>query len=188
LPRFLPDVRRWIRHSRNLQGFLSVWPQGSSDPSSPRLVAPWISDTVQLTAEVPPRFRSADIPDPAAGADWSQIVPSRETWRIVSILYTLVTAVAVANREPELQLLDPSGLIVFRTKPRDVVPASQGVVFTAAHFGTDDHANTATLRAIPIPGNLWAPLGYTLRTVTANLQAADQYSSIRIFAEVWPGL
>lgn len=188
MPKFPPDVRRWIRHSRNLQGFLSVWPQGSADPGSPRLIAPWLSDTVQIVTPVPPTIASIAITGTAAGAEWSRIVDANETWKLIAADFRLVADANVANRVVRIRLDDRAGNRVWLGQSLLVQTASQTRQYIAAAYGADiGTAGGSTNNSILTPPGLWMPQGFTLRTATIGLQVGDQYDTIQLFFEVWPG-
>ncbi len=188
MPKFLPDVRRWIRHNRNLQGFLPIWPQGSSDPGSPRLVAPWLSDTVQITTPVTPELSSISLTGVAAGAEISRQVDENRTWRLISFDFRLVADANVANRVVRIRLDDRNGNRVWLSQSLLVQTAGQTRQYIVAAFGADfGVAGGSTNNSILAPPGLWMPQSFTLRTATIGLQVGDQYDQIQLFVEVWPG-
>jgi len=187
VPRFLADFRRWIRHSTDLQSFESLFPHGSSDPSSPRLFAPWLSDTVQLVTRVPNPPRQVKPADPAAGANWSQLQNNNVTWRLLSVTFTLVTSAAAANRVPLLRVRDGAGDLVWAGAPLAVQVASLTRTYIASAIGAD-MGSAATLRSIPLPPDLLVRQGHTLDVNTVALDALDQYSAVVISVEVFPSL
>jgi len=187
LPRFPPDVRRWIRHSRDLQGYANTWAQSGVDPTGPRLVAPWLSDYVQLTTEVPPIIGVA-APTAAAGANFVLLVPRNENWRFLSLVLNFVTDANAANRLLRVELLDTAGLVVWRTLAELVQVASTNFNYTVAHQGTS-FARPAGGNIIfaHTPPDLWLPAGFTLRSQIVNIQVGDAISAGRMVVEVWPG-
>ncbi len=185
MPRFAPDLRRWIRHFRDLSGFNRLWVLGSADPSSPRLVSPWISDTVQLVTQVSPNLRSLTVPNPAAGADWSQVVPHDVNWKLVAVTYIFTASAIVANRAPRLELADTLGIMLWRGESANVQVASTAITYVGSAKG--DPQLLDPNRAILTPVDFWLPRNFILRTATGSIDAGDQFSAIRLFVEEWPG-
>jgi len=186
LPKFLPDVRRWIRHNKDLQGFLSVFPAGSADPSSPRLIAPWLSDTVQLTMPVLPNLSSITVAA-AAGAEWTRQIDANQAWKLISLSFVFTTDANVATRHISIELIDRRGLLVWRGRDPQTQTASAGRQVSMSALG-DDLTNFGTNdQHILCHPNFWMPQGFILRSNTLNLQAGDAYTLVHLFFEHWPG-
>lgn len=122
------------------------------------------------------------LPQPAPGAEWSWTVPSGYFWRIISVFTELTTSVAVANRFPHTQILDPDGKPLAKLVSDHVVAASLTVpVTTFIEFevaGLPEAA--ALLNSFP---NVILEAGYIVRSFTPNLQPADQYSAPTLWLE-----
>lgn len=119
--------------------------------------------------------------NPAAGAEVTVAVPAGKWWAVRAVHFKLVTAVAVANRLVRLAMDD--GANVFFTVPNDVAHAasqtteySYGATFEAAQGAT------VSARVYPIPAVVLGP-AYRIRTVTAAIQAADQFSEIALLVD-----
>lgn len=186
MPRFAPDLRRWIRHFRDLSGYNRLWALGSADPSSPRLISPWISDTVQLVTQVSPNLLTQGIPAPGAGAEWSVVVPNDVNWKLVSVVMLLTADANVANRLVSLELRAATAL-VWRFLAEASQPASTAVTYVAAALGVQSPATLATFNSLLIPPNVWLPRNFIFQTVTENIQVGDAFSSIALMVEEHPG-
>lgn len=119
--------------------------------------------------------------DPAAGAEATVTVPAGEFWVVHAILLTLVTSVGVANRRVELQI-DNGTTVFFRLAHAADQAASLTWRYQFANHGYRDAAVTGTNNV----ANLGVPVftlgpGYRIQTVTANLQAGDDYAAPVLF-------
>lgn len=126
-------------------------------------------------AEGNPWYKSASWGAPAAGADFSVTVPVGQRWRVVSCTGLLTTAVAVANRDVTLVVDD--GVNVVAQIPAGFALAAS---LTNQYTFADSCSQTAAFNGVsvgPLPSNLIVMAGWRIRTVTANIQAADQWSA-----------
>ncbi len=128
-------------------------------------------------------IHSVQVANPAAGADWTFTVPTTTRMRIVSLAATLTTAVAVANREPQI-IIDDGVNTYWEAEVAVNIPASTVNVITATALSIPNGIVTTT-QNIPIPPALILPNGHRLRTNTVGIQAADQWSAIWILLEEW---
>jgi hypothetical protein len=145
--------------------------------------ATWPNGRIVNGAEGPGNLRSITGTVPAAGAEISEIVPGNMRWRLMAFRYSLTTAVAVANRESNLTFDDGAN-----------VYASETSGFTEAASLTDTfswmlgvqrlQALQSTLLTLPLP-SLIMPGLHRIRTNTANIQAADQYTAPQYLVEEW---
>ena len=181
MPRHFGDPRRWQRHGRDVQGIAELFPIDSSDPNSPRIIAPWLSDTIQIVYPYPPEYGVQNIPAPAAGSDLSFTIPHNQHWRIISLSFRLLADANVANRLPRIQLQARSGTVVFTTLPAAFQTASQDRRYIMGAFGFDFGTTDPTFRAIPCPVDFVAADDFTLVTNTTGLQVGDQFSDIRLY-------
>ena len=120
-------------------------------------------------------LRSITGSTPAAGAEISETVPANTRWRLLSFRTQIVTAVAVASREPRL-ILDDGVNEFYRVDNGANIAASLTTVLVWAP-SVPISAGIATDQIAPIPGDTWLGAGYRIRTLTAAIQAADQYSA-----------
>lgn len=137
------------------------------------------------SVDKPGIIRSILGTNPAAGNEIAEAVPTNARWRIIAMMYTLVTDATVANRTTSVSITDGTNEIYNFTGPGAQI-ASQTKLYQAstqeAHRGSDSlyifgHHN--------LP--LWPDLlqGYTIGTRTNNLQAGDDYSAPRLWVMEW---
>jgi hypothetical protein len=129
-------------------------------------------------------LRSITAAVPAPGAEISETVPAGARWELICLSFTFVTAVAVANRVVRI-LIDDGTLTYARISTGTNQAASLTVFYTAGQglpffaFATD------STDELPLPVNLKMGAGHRWRTVTAQIQAADQYSAIQYLVREW---
>lgn len=112
---------------------------------------------------------------PAAGSQWSLVVPTGESWEIVSARAQLVTSATVAARQTSLAIDNPSGTTVYRFTSTPSQAASQTWAYTWSTAGIDT-ANRSGEVASAIPPQLIVGAGYTIRpTFNSGFQADDQW-------------
>lgn len=118
--------------------------------------------------------------DPAAGAEVSDTVPAGEFWRLHAIKLTLVTAVAVATRRVQVTLDD--GTTEFTRKPSN---ASQAASLTQIYsFGGNVPASAVINTNVADPFPVFdLPAGSRIKTVTDQIQAADNYGAPIYYVE-----
>lgn len=119
------------------------------------------------------------VTTPAAGSDWSVTVPAGHIYRVRSVYATLLTAVAVANRDAMLNVGD--GVRTFVSIPPVAVQAAS-LTYTYAWFPHAGALNVGNGQAVPIP-ELDLMAGWTLGTSTGSIQAADQWSGIWLLVD-----
>jgi hypothetical protein len=122
-------------------------------------------------------------PDPAAGAEVTITVPQTARWRVLGLRFQLVTDATVVNRQVDL-VIDDGANVVLRIEP----PAVQGAGGTRGYnYGPGLPARTVLtqefLGALPVEAVLEG--GWRIRTVTALLQAADNYNGVFLWVEEW---
>lgn len=118
--------------------------------------------------------------DPAAGAECSDAVPAGKVWRLIGMLYTLVTDANAATRRLHITLDD--GTTVFK---RHASNASQAASLTQNYSLGGSQAGTAVLDLFvtdPFP-TTDLPAGAQIKTVTVNKQAGDNYAAPKYYIE-----
>ena len=130
-----------------------------------------------------PRYRKlVKASQPAAGADWSLTVPGGRIWRVRSLVATLATAVAVANRVVQFTLSDQTDVYLSVQTLPPVVAST-----TVRYSLWEGQADLATLTAgLDIGAPLWCfwmPAGTVIASSTTALQAADQWSLVKLFVD-----
>lgn len=127
------------------------------------------------TTEGRGNFRSVQGSLPAAGADILETVPTGAIWRLVSMNYSLVTGAAVANRLSGFVIDDGSNIVMNLGSQGNAV-ATNTYIYNAVNGANLINAAQPPTNW-PIPRNFWMPAGYRMRTLTTNIQAADQFSA-----------
>lgn len=130
-------------------------------------------------------WRTIRVPVPLAGADWVITPGGQRSWRITSLVAVFTTSVAVAVRQVRLQA-DRGGDVWYSQPASGTQAASLGDTY-AAFTGAPRDGLTAGTFTIPLPtaGLLLSP-GDNLRSVTALIDAGDQWSAIFAKAEEVP--
>ncbi len=143
----------------------------------------WPAATQRGPTEGPGILRSFNVPNPAAGADWAQAVPTGARWRLVSLQATLSTSVVVANRNPGL-VFDDGANIFWSAPSQRISAASSALAYSWGNQGVValTTASTGSGDTMP-PEYLFA--GFRVRATTVALQAADQWSGINLLVEEW---
>lgn len=129
------------------------------------------------------RYTFATSP-PAAGADFIYSIPAKARWRINAIRATLATSAAVANRTPVLQLRDLSGSVYFVTGNNNAQLASTTVDYNYGESLPMVQVGPTDFCAA-LPDELRLESGGSIRSLTGNLQAADQWGNIALSIEEW---
>jgi len=128
-------------------------------------------------------IRSFAITPPAAGADFTFTVNTLTRLRIISISATLTTAVAVANRNVEL-VIDDGANVVAEIDSGFSQLASLVNDYTWMDSGPIGAAFDNVV-VLPLPANLILPAGFRISSETTGIQAADQWSAIRMLVSEW---
>lgn len=112
---------------------------------------------------------------PAAGAEIVVTVPAGEQWILRALRASLTASVAVANRQPTLAIDDGAGNLSVSVTAGNSQAA--GTTNTYNWFpGAPLQAVSATVFFLTMPPELRLPPGSLIKSVTANIQAADQWS------------
>lgn len=132
--------------------------------------------------------------NPAAGAEVSLTPTGGSGWLLRSLRFQLVTDATVATRAVSLAVSNGSREW-FRARANGGQAASLTVVYGGYEGSSGGSAGTAVI-GLDFPANgLWIPRGNTLSTITASIQAGDQFSVIGGYAiempsgpewEIWP--
>jgi hypothetical protein len=121
--------------------------------------------------------------DPAAGVEISETVPANARWLFYSMTAQLVTAVAVANRFPNLAF-DDGANVYFRMGNNSAQAASltRVWIFSAAPTVTQLSGTSLLIVGAPV---IYLLAGHRLRTITENFQAADNWGAPVYLVEEW---
>lgn len=137
------------------------------------------------TPEVEPVDQIVTVTAPAAGAEWEQIITTGETWEIYSVSGTLTMGAAAANRNISIQMDDGGTGRIVRSRNSTAITANQ-TGFVSGFAGvamTSQASGTSIYQYFPLP-RIVMPSESRIRSITENIQAADQWSAIRIAAKV----
>ena len=129
-------------------------------------------------------IRSIAGATPGAGAEISETVPTGARWELLSFLAHLLTAVAVANRDIVLTA-DDGATVYMRANAPVVVPASTNQDFCWGPASSLFPGAVRNVQTIGTPGGLKLLGGHRLRTATAAIQAADQWSAVQYLVREW---
>ena len=144
----------------------------------------WPGGRHTLGVEGPGMLYSFSVTSPAAGADWTQTVPTGARWLLHGIYATLATSATAGSRNPLLLVDDGTN----RLGAQDTA-LTQGVSLTndwtwvPGTPTTGLFATPVNVVDLPFPMPMFA--GWRIRTLTAALSATDQWSAIRLLVEEW---
>lgn len=164
------------------------WPYGGGatgqpaalDPNAPPDTQPTPCPFGQAYARIAGIPRRILVVQPLAGAEWLY-KHGGPSWLVVrTVTWQLVTAVAAATRASRLALKFGTDLVA-QLPPGATQAASLTVVYTASDCGlTSGDPATAS---VALPNSVILADNMSIGSNTANIQAADQYSAIAIYAE-----
>jgi hypothetical protein len=122
--------------------------------------------------------------NPGAGNELAIATDGDASWELLSLRLTFTASAVVGNRHPALVIADPDGKEFVRIDPQIVIAAGATVdVNFVAGLGYVQAANPTLFG---LPGDPFRLLpGWTLKTVTAALDAGDAYTNVRAMVRVW---
>ena len=136
----------------------------------------WPGGTFKNAQEGIGYLRNFVAGNPAAGADFIITIPVGVYWTVLSVCATLTTAVAAANRQPNL--IGDDGANILWQVP-DTFQQTASSAFPWSWFSgaaSEVSANSAIMHVLPNPAVM--QFNYRIRSNTLALQAADQWSAI----------
>lgn len=180
------------------QTFVRVWVQrGSSIFNVAQASLPLFSDYVTIVQpagwpfgrlihpqEGPGCLVAASVGNPAAGADWVYTQPAFTRARIIGTSATFTAAAAVANRQTQLVIDTGAPPDLVTGIPNQVVVANAVVKVSGTTAPVSASANVPDV-SVGLPAETIIGQGSRVRSNTVNIQAADQWSNIRLFLEQW---
>ncbi len=123
--------------------------------------------------------------NPAAGSDVIFTMPYTIALKLHTLQFTLVTDATVANRELNVQFLDPSGIIVAHAFNSPTQAASStGYYESVVGLPALTASGGGGLNGIWMPDPVLMP-GGIIRTKILNLDPGDQISNVVLYAEQW---
>jgi hypothetical protein len=140
---------------------------------------------MQIPKHAPIR-RRIDVPNPAAGANWSATASQGGAWLVRGVAMVLTTSAAVANRLVGLQGTEGTD-VTFSISASAVQAASLANRYQA-FTGATSQAGASGVLTLGWPNEgLYLPIGCTLSSTTALIDVADQYSAIVLDVVEYPG-
>lgn len=132
-----------------------------------------------------PYVKAVNVATPGAGAEFSLSGPGQGLWRVLSLRARLVASAAVATRVPTLLVGTSDGTVAQLVGTGSVAAGA-----TADWSGFCGSVNVAGATAVhqwqfPTDGVLLLP-GFTLSSLTAAIDVADQYSLVRALVVEYP--
>jgi hypothetical protein len=143
----------------------------------------WPGTLCQSSADGPGVIRSIAGSDPAAGAEFSETVPTNARWRLLGVDVPLVTDATAANREAVLTI-DDGAAVVAEIAAGTAQAASLTRRYSFARGVQRGGPAASTIINAPIPDAMLMG-GYRVRSVTTNLQAGDNYGAPQLWVEEW---
>jgi len=144
----------------------------------------WPGSAVQGSTEGNGAVRAIAGSTPAAGANVSEVVPTGARWQLLSFRARFITSAAVANRVPQLVVDDGTNIFASSAQaPVQTASNTQTYTFINGHGST--LAGGASETVVPFHPGLWLAAGFRIRTVTANIDAADTWLSVFYSVREW---
>lgn len=129
-------------------------------------------------------LRSIAGTTPGAGVEISETVPTGARWELLVFKATLTTSAAAANRLPALTI-DDGTTEYYRDQLAANEPASTAYRNVWAQgLSLGSGLNTATQRGA-LPVGLRLGSGHRIKTVTAAIDAGDQWSAVQYVVREW---
>lgn len=129
-----------------------------------------------------PFIKVINVADVAPGAEFTLTARGGEWWRVISVTWTFTTDANVANRAVALAADD--GTDTFWRVGTAAVQAGGQTGQYCVYAGAASSQTTGGVSAYPLPfGGLWLQSGWSLRSVTDQIQVGDAFTSIRALVQ-----
>lgn len=92
------------------------------------------------------------------------------------------TAAAVANRTPRIRITDGTSPFFEAIAATQVTAGVAATISIQRDVAAAPATNGIWALILGVP-TLWLPSGYVIRSITDGIQAADQYSNVRLYVE-----
>lgn len=135
-----------------------------------------VNGTDEISAPGP--FLNVSNGAPAAGAEFVYTVPAGQSLSVESLQFSLTTSATVANRTVQV-IIDDGANELWRWVSPTNQAASTTVEYVGAQSSVEYGAIRNNVQAFELP-NIILGAGYRVRTITVNIQAADQYTAQRL--------
>jgi len=132
-----------------------------------------------------PYVKSVVVANPAPGADFSLAAPGQGSWRVLSLRAHLLASAAVATRVPTLLVTGSDGIVAQLVGTGSVAAGAAADWSGFAGAGNVAGATAVHQWSFPTDGVLLLP-GFTLSSLTAAIDVADQWSLVRALVVEYP--
>jgi hypothetical protein len=121
--------------------------------------------------------------NPAPGAELVITVPANRIWRLVAVSALFTASIAVATRIATWQITDGTNLAWYidANVPKTATQAGTFAMADMAFRG----ATNAFGSIVPCPNFTYLRSGWVVKTYTANIDAADQWSNATLWVNSW---
>ena len=175
---FVAVRRGGLASGINLQTLIADYLDAYSGPT-------WPGAQIRHTAEAPGLTLTTYTASVTAGQGFTFTVPSYARILLRSITYIITTSAAVAYRNLNLTLTDPSGNAAYYEYAEPNLPASQTAIFSyaLARGGAQSAFATGSMsRSLP---ELYLLPGAQVKIIVGSMQAGDQLTSVTLYYEQW---
>lgn len=144
----------------------------------------WPGSPLENSLDGPGVIRSITGTVPAAGAEVSEAVPAGARWSLLAFRAQLVTAIAAANRSPQLSIDDGANIFCVS---ETIFQQAASLTLRYNWFGGATLTGTIQGIDVPIPLvlNNYLAAAFRVRTLTQNIQAADQWNAVQYLVREW---
>lgn len=122
------------------------------------------------------------VPQPAAGADWSYLIAGGFAIRLLLATWVVTTSAQAAKRYPSFVVRDGDANIRLQTTDTGEIVASTAPRVTAAQGVTTAASASGLAFTIQAPSTI-LDAGWSIGSLTTNLQTEDQISGVRLLIE-----
>lgn len=142
----------------------------------------WPGAAVRQPTESRGRARFFTVNNPAAGADFSQAVPTNALWRLLSIRFQLTTDANAPTRTIQIQIDDGTD-IAYRVSSETTQGASDTEIYQWMSAGGVSYARNDNFQSLP--EDLLLTDAHVIASNINTIQVADQLSLIELHVEEW---
>ncbi len=128
-------------------------------------------------------LRSIAVTTPAAGANWTQTVPTGARWRVRDARFRLVTSAVAGSRVPVIRLTD--GVNVLAEFGTTLSQAAGVTVDWNAIAGQGFESDATGPNVEYMQPEVMLLAGWIITVRTPAIDVGDQYSAVRLTVEEW---
>jgi hypothetical protein len=143
----------------------------------------WPTGVIRDPRDGAGNLRSITGTTPAAGAEISETIPGQRRWKLKYLSFSFSASAAVANRVINF-FLDDGANILWEGTLNFNHTASLSQRYSAGMQGTQ-YINSNSLNVLGIPVDIPMTTGFRFRTLTSNIQGADQFTAPQYLVEEW---